>query len=138
MKNNPQAALYDYSDVNTTLQELVEQQRELEQKRQFLVLKHQGLSAVSSITSVDSSPQFQASTASLPDQAGYIALSPLSASSPEAPFLRPTRLSLGYNCTDMSVNQAFLEVEESWRQQRPQQANHPHTVPDSNMFQHPA
>lgn len=41
--NEPQAAGQSYSHVDRTLQELVEQQRQLELKRQLLILKQQGL-----------------------------------------------------------------------------------------------
>ncbi|KAG9061054.1 hypothetical protein KI688_007683 [Linnemannia hyalina] len=53
IKNDPQAVEQDYSHVDRTLQELVEQQRQLEQKRQLLMLKQKGLTTNTTTTSPD-------------------------------------------------------------------------------------
>lgn len=54
-RNDPHATEQDYDHVDRSLQELVEQQRQLEQKRQLLILKQQGLSKNGSNTDCDTS-----------------------------------------------------------------------------------
>lgn len=54
IRNEPQVVEQSYSHVDRTLQELVEQQRQLEQKRQLLVLKQHGLTTNTTNTTTGS------------------------------------------------------------------------------------
>ncbi|KAF9154786.1 hypothetical protein BG015_011968 [Linnemannia schmuckeri] len=56
-KHDPQATEQDYNYVDKTLQELVEQQRQLEHKRQLLILKQQGLTTNGSSIDIDTTSQ---------------------------------------------------------------------------------
>jgi hypothetical protein len=49
--NDPHSPIHDYADVNRTLQDLVQQQQELELRRQLLVLQQYGLPSGTSLTS---------------------------------------------------------------------------------------
>jgi hypothetical protein len=52
-RDDPYATEQNYNNVDRSLQELVEQQRQLEQKRQLLILKQQGLATNGTDTDVD-------------------------------------------------------------------------------------
>ncbi|KAG0306245.1 hypothetical protein BGZ97_000813 [Linnemannia gamsii] len=54
-RDDPYATEQNYNNVDRSLQELVEQQRQLEQKRQLLILKQQGLATNGTDTDVDTS-----------------------------------------------------------------------------------
>jgi hypothetical protein len=96
IKNNPQDPQCGYSDINRALEEVMERQQELEQKRQLLMFKNHGYKTGSISTAVGSSPQALASTICLDGQSGYFPPPP-SISTPILSYSGLTQTGPAYN-----------------------------------------
>jgi hypothetical protein len=97
-ESDPQGTRQDYTDADMTLQELVNQQQDLEQKRQLLMLMQQGLTMDAASSILESSQQFRGPAAVSGDQSDYyLPPPPPSMPTPTQPLGRPMRNSSGYS-----------------------------------------
>ncbi|KAG0316502.1 hypothetical protein BGZ97_006802, partial [Linnemannia gamsii] len=97
-ESDPQGTRQDYTDADMTLQELVNQQQDLEQKRQLLMLMQQGLTMDAASSILESSQQFRGPAAVSGDQSDYyLPPPPPSMPTPTQPLGRPMRNSPGYS-----------------------------------------